>query len=245
MLYALTLMLIIFGHDFSFKNRILTSDFILGSAVQSVADVISSSSDYIIVDTPQSGTIENPIIDSDMTWEDAISGKKEEIPKEILENIKLIGLKYYSFDGKIHQGQLVIDKRLASDITIIFNIALEEKFPFQSVVPISDERFGWNDNKSMEANNTSAFNYRKLTGGKNLSKHAYGYAIDVNPYFNPYIKGDTVLPKGARYTINREGALMSDGKIVKAFKKLGWIWGGDWKSLKDYQHFEKSPVSGR
>ena len=91
----------------------------------------------------------------------------------------------------------------------------------------------------MEANNTSAFNYRPVTGGTRLSNHAYGRAIDINTFLNPYIKGDIVLPHGARYDPNIEGTFTSENPIVKTFIQLGWQWGGDWTDLKDYQHFEK------
>jgi hypothetical protein len=91
----------------------------------------------------------------------------------------------------------------------------------------------------MLCNNTSAFNYRKVTGGKVLSMHAYGYAIDINPVQNPYIKGRVVLPEGAIYKPYRPGTLTRSSPVVMEFIRLGWTWGGSWKSLKDYQHFEK------
>jgi hypothetical protein len=91
----------------------------------------------------------------------------------------------------------------------------------------------------MLANNTSAFNYRKVTGGKYLSRHAYGFAIDINPVQNPYIKGRIVLPPNAVYDTSKPGTLACDSLVVTTFIRLGWTWGGNWKSLKDYQHFEK------
>ena len=144
---------------------------------------------------------------------------------------------YYSTDGMIHKGQIVLDKRLASDVTQVFEAAFQYKFPFVSVVPIS--QFDWNDDDSMSHNNTSSFNYRAVTGGKKLSNHSFGFAIDINPLNNPYLKGDTVLPKGAKYDIKEAGTLTEDSPVVRIFLELGWLWGGHWKSLKDYQHFEK------
>ena len=91
----------------------------------------------------------------------------------------------------------------------------------------------------MLSNNTSGFNYRTVTGGKKLSKHSYGFAIDINPVQNPYFKGKVVLPEGAIYNPSKPGTLTSDCVVVKTFIRLGWDWGGNWKSLKDYQHFEK------
>jgi hypothetical protein len=187
------------------------------------------------------GSLGNPIVDSNITLIEAL---KKYAPDEFKRNQKLIKVLYYSFDGKIHQGQLVIDQRLISDIQEIFQVVLENKFPIGSVIPISSVKFfkagEWNeDDQSMMANNTSAFNYRRAAGSKKLSKHAYGFAIDINPVQNPYIRGAIVLPPNAVYDESVAGTLGRNSPIVKCFIRLGWTWGGNWKSLKDYQHFEK------
>lgn len=187
------------------------------------------------------GSLKNPVIDSNITLSQAL---RKFAPAEIKEKQWLVEVLYYSFDGKIHKGQIIIDKRLAEDIREVFMVALNDKFPINSVIPISHNRFfnngNWNDdNQSMLANNTSGFNYRMVTGGKKLSNHAYGFAVDINPVQNPYIKKDVVLPKGAVYDIKAPGTLTPESSVVKAFKRLGWTWGGEWNSLKDYQHFEK------
>jgi hypothetical protein len=137
----------------------------------------------------------------------------------------------------------VIDKRLVKDIRKVFKFALSERFPIYTAIPISDKRFRkdgkWDDDLSMLANNTSAFNYRPITGGGRLSNHAYGRAIDINTFLNPYVKGDLVLPPGAKYEAGRKGTFTQNHPIVRLFNELGWEWGGNWTSLKDYQHFEK------
>jgi len=190
---------------------------------------------------PPAGSAENPIIDSSITLSEAL---KKYAPAEFKARQGFVEILYYSFDGKIHKGQLLIDKRLIENIREVFRVALENKFPIASVIPISSERFlkhgKWNeDDQSMRANNTSAFNYRTVTGGKSLSKHAYGFAIDINPVQNPYIKGNIVLPPNAVYDKRKPGTLSCDSPVVRSFIRLGWTWGGNWKSLKDYQHFEK------
>ena len=144
------------------------------------------------------------------------------------------------------QGQVLIDSRLVEDVKEVFRVVLESKFPIGSAIPISHDKFykdgKWNDDDmSMFSNNSSGFNYRKVTGGKKLSLHAYGYALDINPQQNPYIKGDIILPAGAVYNLQVPGTLTLDCPVVKTFLSLGWKWGGDWKSLKDYMHFEKVP----
>ena len=194
----------------------------------------------VFVSSP-AGSLENPIVDSDISLSEAL---RKGGPVKFKKRQRLVEILYYSFDGKIHKGQLVIDARLVADIREVFRVALESKFPITSVIPISHDRFfkdgKWNeDDQSMLSNNTSAFNYRTVTGGKKLSKHAYGFAIDINPVQNPYIKGNVVLPPGAVYDTSKPGTLDADCPVVKTFLSLGWTWGGSWKSLKDYQHFEK------
>ena len=189
------------------------------------------------------GSLQDPIIDSNISLSVAL---KKESPPELKVKQRIVDLLYYSFDGKIHKGQLVIDARLVEDIREAFRVALENKFPIASVIPISSDRFfkdgKWNDDdQSMLSNNTSAFNYRMATGGKSLSQHAYGFAIDINPVQNPYIKGNIVLPANAVYDTAKPGTLGPDSPVVKPFIRLGWTWGGSWESLKDYQHFEKVP----
>lgn len=189
------------------------------------------------------GTLENPIIDSAMTEAEAFEGLDPNCPDEIRRRQMVLEVFYYSNDGKIHQGQLVLDRELARDIREAFAAALKERFPITSVIPISHPRFRkdgrWDDDLSMAANNTSAFNYRVITGGKKLSNHAYGRAIDINPATNPYIKGTIVLPPGATYDPDAKGAITSDSAVATTLVELGWDWGGSWRDRKDYQHFEK------
>jgi len=189
------------------------------------------------------GTLRHPIIDSQMSEQQAFEGLDPKCPEEIRKRQRLITLKYYSFDKKVHQGQLVIDKDLVSDIKRVFRAALYQKFPVQSVIPISDPRFRkngrWDDDLSMTANNTSCFNYRNVTGGTTLSNHATGRAIDINTVQNPYYKGQIKLPPNGNYDPKAEGTFTADSPLVKLFQQLGWTWGGTWKSPTDYQHFEK------
>jgi hypothetical protein len=189
------------------------------------------------------GTYDNPIIDSDMSIEQAFQGLSSGCPRYIKDRQRLITVKYFSFDGRIHQGQLVIDKDLIDDIEFAFEEALKEEFPINSVIPISHADFRrngmWDDDASMEANNSSGFNYRKITGGQNLSLHATGRAIDINPVQNPYIRNNVILPLYSFYDPEVSGTLTNDSVIVKSLVSRGWVWGGNWTDLKDYQHLEK------
>ena len=121
-------------------------------------------------------------------------------------------------------------------------------FLIERITPIED--FNGDDDASMAANNTSAFNCRDITGQPGrFSNHSWGRAIDINPLINPYVKGDKVYPPEGRKYLNREveapGLINSGSYVVKRFLKAGWKWGGDWTNLKDYQHFEKPEQSQR
>lgn len=175
------------------------------------------------------------VVDSELSLEEALSGVT--IPETIKHELTIITVYHYSFDNLLHQGQLVVNKKVADDVIKIFNYIRESKFPVEKVIPLNE--YKWSDYKSMEDNNTSCFNYRFVSGSRVLSLHAYGSAIDINPRLNPYIKNKTKIPANAAYDPEAPGTLTSDSELVKEFKKLGWSWGGDWKSIKDYQHFQK------
>jgi peptidoglycan LD-endopeptidase CwlK len=221
----------------------ISNQFVRALLLLMLALAVMSTAGKSYGQTPRTGTSKHPIIDSRMTEIEAFEGLDPKCPPEIRKRQKVVELKYYSSDGKIHQGQLVIDGELKRDIKKVFALALKKRFPIYSVIPISDKRFRkdgrWDDELSMEANNTSAFNYREITGGGRLSNHAYGRAIDLNTFLNPYIKDGNVLPHGAKYDPSIAGTFTSGHPIVRAFINLGWGWGGNWTSPKDYQHFEK------
>lgn len=193
------------------------------------------------------------VVDSDMTYEEAVlRNVHPDCPESILKRQVVVDVKYWGFDKKRHKGQLVVDKDLADDARRIFAVIYRTKFPIKSVIPISHPKYlvngKWNDDASMKDNNTSGFNYRAITGGKSLSKHARGFSFDINPKLNPYIKGKTVEPPGATYDPKIPGTLTPDHPVTKEFQMLGWRWLGDnVKKRKkrgwviDYQHFEKVP----
>ncbi len=172
------------------------------------------------------------IIDSEMTRETALNNRT--FPSSIVAKQEVVTVRYYGFDNKLHQGQIVVDKRLSTEIKLIFQEIETAKFPIKKVVPIV--KYDWSDSKSISDNNTSAFNYRFVDGTNKLSDHAFGQAVDINPYLNPY-----VLPgkKTRPYNPKTPGTITKSTIVYKAFIKRGWQWGGDWKNGKDYQHFYK------
>jgi hypothetical protein len=175
------------------------------------------------------------IIDCRYTFEEAISGI--EIPSSIISELRLVEVEYYSFDDKLHRGQGVVNKKVEKDIIAIFSLIKELKFPIAKVIPAV--KYNWDDEASMNDNNTVAFNYRKVKGSKVLSAHSYGMAIDINPIQNPHVKGKDTQPANAKYDPKVRGTILKDSEILKEFINRGWQWGGRWKSSKDYQHFEK------
>lgn len=177
------------------------------------------------------------IVDSKMTFEQATKGTKA--PKELLDSIVLLDVEYYSTDKKLHQGQILVHKVVLDDVKYFFQMLMEEKFPLKQVIPIV--KYKWDDDASMSANNSSAFNYRFIAGTTRLSNHSFGKALDINPFFNPVIYTDPpkTSPKGAKYIPGNPGVFTADGRIVTEMKKRGWRWGGDWTTLKDNHHFDK------
>jgi poly-gamma-glutamate synthesis protein (capsule biosynthesis protein) len=144
-------------------------------------------------------------------------------------------------------GELIVHKDVAIEVLDIFESLYALKYPIHKMRLVSE--YKGNDWQSIEADNTSAFNCRNATGSKKWSKHSYGKAIDLNPIENPYIsrKGRISHKASLKYrkrvhksTSHADKAvLLKDDKIVKIFKSYGWKWGGDWSSIKDYQHFSK------
>ena len=159
-----------------------------------------------------------------------------------MNELVLVKVKYVNFNDEEKTGNIIINKKLANDILEIFNELYEARYPIEKVNII--DKYSNSDELSMEDNNTYAFSVRPKTGKKSFSKHAYGFAVDINPVQNPYIKNKIIEPKTSIDYLDRKN--IRKGMIVKgdvcynAFKKRGWTWGGEWKSLKDYQHFEKS-----
>lgn len=178
-----------------------------------------------------------PIIDSNMSFSQSVQGISA--PIEIINTLSLVNIDYISIDEKIHKGQILVHKDLEYDVKNFFKILIEDGFIVEKVIPIV--KYGWNDDSSMEDNNSSGFNYRKVEGKAKLSKHSYGKAIDINPAWNPvYYSSGKISPKGSFRDTKRNGVFLSETRAVSFLKSKGWVWGGDWNSLKDWHHFEKN-----
>lgn len=156
-----------------------------------------------------------------------------------LGDLRLVTLSYRGFDGEGHVGRLVVNRDAAPAVTSAMHALWKARFPIRRMVPV--EAFGASDERSMEADNTSAFNCRPVEGTEVWSQHALGRAIDINPLENPEVNGAVVLPRTARAfadrSRHRKGMILPGDIVVRAFAAVGWGWGGNWHSLKDWQHF--------
>lgn len=159
--------------------------------------------------------------------------------------LRYVRVLYYGFDKKTHIGELVVNRRIAEDICTIFYKLYRKKYPIEKMVLVDE--YHAVDEDSMADNNTSAFNYRPISGTTRLSKHSYGMAIDINPLYNPYIhtmNGKRVCePVNGKKYMNRSKSfpykITKKDLCYKLFTKYGFTWGGSWNTSKDYQHFEK------
>jgi len=164
-----------------------------------------------------------------------------------LEDLRYVTLTYKNFTRKYVTGELVVHKDVADEVVKIFEVLYDADYPINQMRLVSD--FGGNDWKSIEADNTSAFNCRNATGSKKWSKHSYGRAIDINPIENPYvfssghISHKASMPYKNRIHVKDTSAdkavLLPNDEAVKIFKKHGWQWGGEFSGEKDYQHFQE------
>jgi hypothetical protein len=158
-----------------------------------------------------------------------------------LDDLRLLTLTHHDLDDDLRWGHLVVHRQVAADLAEVFRGLHDAGFPIERMRIV--DRYGADDDRSMADNNTHAFNCRRITGGTSWSKHAYGWAVDINPVQNPYVRGSTVLPGEGRAYLDRgdvrPGMIVRPGPVTRAFDALGWTWGGDWNTLKDYQHFER------
>jgi hypothetical protein len=162
-----------------------------------------------------------------------------------LRDLRLVRLTHLDFSGDRTRGKLVVHRWFAGDFVRVFRKLFDVGFRIRKMHLV--DRYGADDMRSMKADNTSAFNCRYRNGVCcTWSMHAYGKAIDINPVENPYVGSWGVSPpNGAAYvdrTPIRKGMIRHGDAVWKAFRRIGWEWGGDWNGPIDYQHFS---VNGR
>jgi len=156
-----------------------------------------------------------------------------------VDELAYLTVSHYGFDGRFHTGEIIVNLDFAEEVVEVFRLMHEARFPIEQIRVITKEEIDapptgdWND--------TTSFVCRPAVGSISWSQHAYGLAIDVNPFHNPYLNGDLVLPELASTYTDREDVrpgMITDGDVVvEAFADMGWGWGGNWDTLKDWMHF--------
>jgi hypothetical protein len=156
-----------------------------------------------------------------------------------LNDLRLLRVTHVGFDGEAHTGRLVVHEGVAGSVRHALRSLYRHRFPIRRMRLV--DAYGADDHRSMNADNTSAFNCRFIAGQPGVwSQHAYGKAIDINPVENPYVSGGHVSPPAGEKFADRphaKGVIHAGDATVRAFTNVGWGWGGSWSSPKDYQHF--------
>ena len=165
------------------------------------------------------------------------------------EELRYVWLLYVGFDGGVYRGEMVCNRAIAGDVVDIFRELYRNGYQIGRMVLI--DVYGADDEWSMRENNTSCFCFRRVAGSRSLSRHAMGLAVDVNPLQNPYVRLDArgrvvrVAPNCAvarKYAVRggrMDHVIDRNDLCYRLFVKRGFRWGGDWKWVKDYQHFER------
>jgi hypothetical protein len=158
-------------------------------------------------------------------------------------NLRMVTIPYWNYAGNRRLGHLVVNVHVVQDIRDAFRRLYDGRFQIRSIRPVS-EFADASDERSMRANNTSAFNCRYVAGTTTWSQHSYGRAVDVNPVQNPYVSDGVADPPNGQAWVDRStggpGMAMPGKPLVRAFTDQGWGWGGAWDGDKDYQHFSQN-----
>jgi hypothetical protein len=156
-------------------------------------------------------------------------------------DLRLLTVRHWGFDGRRHRGRLVVNRDSAAAMLRVMRSLYRLRFPIRQMRLV--DAYGADDQRSMAADNTSAFNCRPVAGSGGVwSEHAYGRALDLNPLENPYVteSGYVSPPGGAPFadrSRHRRGMVHRGGPVVATFAAVGWQWGGNWPWPRDYQHF--------
>jgi hypothetical protein len=139
---------------------------------------------------------------------------------------------------------MIVHDSVADEVVRAFEAMYEARYPIEEMRVVTlREQTRWKTHPTGDTNVTSSFECREATLGSSWSEHAYGMAIDVNPFHNPYVRGSLVAPELAgayRVRDDRPGIIVEGDAVVRAFDAVGWGWGGRWSGLKDYMHFSLS-----
>ncbi|MEE8331859.1 MAG: M15 family metallopeptidase [Acidimicrobiia bacterium] len=158
------------------------------------------------------------------------------------EDLSYITVSHWGFDERYHTGEMITNAEVATEVVEVFRQLHKAKFPIEQMRVIRKEEI--DAHPTGDWNDTTSFVCRPAVGSGNWSQHAFGLAIDLNPFHNPYLKGDLVIPELASIYLDRDdlraGMVEAGDTAYQAFTDMGWGWGGQWNSLKDWMHFSRS-----
>lgn len=158
------------------------------------------------------------------------------------DELAYLNVSHYGFDGEFHTGEVIVNATYAEDIVGVFKKLHTARFPIESMKVTTQAEL--DAPPTGDGNNSGAFGCRPAVGSSGWSMHAFGLAIDINPFHNPYEHGELILPELAMSYLDRDndlpGMVLEDGVVVEAFAEIGWEWGGHWNSVKDYMHFSEN-----
>jgi hypothetical protein len=159
-----------------------------------------------------------------------------------VDQLSYLTVSHHGFDGEVHTGEMIVNAEEAEGVVEVFRRLFAAGYPIEQMRVIRADEV--DDHPTGDWNETTSFVCRPAVGSSNWSQHAFGLAIDVNPFHNPYLKGDLVIPELASAYTDRErqrvGMISDDDVVVAAFADIGWTWGGDWNTLKDWMHFSRN-----
>lgn len=160
------------------------------------------------------------------------------------DQLTYLTMTFWGFDRERHTGEMIVHASVADEIVQVFERLYEARYPIEEmrVVTLREQR-RWKTHPTGDTNVTSSLECREATLGSSWSEHAFGLAIDVNPFHNPYVRGALVAPELAgayRLRDDRPGLIVEGDPVVAAFDSIGWGWGGRWSGFKDYMHFSQS-----
>ncbi|MCP3974440.1 MAG: M15 family metallopeptidase [bacterium] len=165
----------------------------------------------------------------------------EECPVDRAE-LSYLNVAHFGFDGEFHTGELIVNAAVAEDIVGVFATLHAARFPIEQMRVTTQDDL--DAPPTGDGNGSGAFGCRSAVGTGNWSQHAFGLAIDINPFHNPYIKGELVIPELASAYLDRDrvlpGMVFAGDVVFDAFAAIGWSWGGDWNTLKDWMHFSQN-----
>jgi hypothetical protein len=157
-------------------------------------------------------------------------------------DLRYLRVSFWGFDRRPHRGELIVNAAVAHDIVRVFRDLYRARFPIEEMRVVS--RSDLSAPPTGDGNNTTSFVCRHTIAGGSWSQHAFGLAVDIDPFHNPYVSRHVVVPERASAYANRgwrrPGMIVPGDVVVRSFAAIGWHWGGDWETLKDWMHFSQS-----